>query len=85
MRLWPLKDRGGNTIQNAYLVAQDFVLSACNSSPTDPDDPGGDSDSVVTGDSDIGYEGLSPMQSAIIANCDYQDNVYIIRNVKPVN
>ena len=85
VRLWPLKDRSGNTVPNAYLVAQDFVLSACNSSPTDPDDPGGDSDSVVTGDSDIGYEGLSPMQSAIIANCDYQDNVYIIRNVKPVN
>ena len=84
VRLWPLKDRSGNLVEDAYLVAQDFVISPCSSSPTPPDDPGGDSD-LITGDSDVGYEGLSPLQSAIIANCDYQDNVYIIRNVRPVN
>ena len=84
LRFWPLKDRSGNTVPNTYLVAQDFVLSACSAEgPTDPNAP--DGDSILGGDSDIGYEGLSPAQTAIIANCDYQDNVYIIRNVKPVN
>ena len=33
VRLWPLKDRSGNLVEDAYLVAQDFVISPCSSSP----------------------------------------------------
>ncbi len=82
VRFWPLKDRSGNPVPNAYLVGQDFVIAGCTAE-ADPDAP--DGDSVVTGDSDTSYDGLSPAQSGIVANCDYQDNVYIVRNIQPVN
>ncbi len=81
VRFWPLKDRSGNLIANTYLIAQDFVRDGCQSSnPTNPDPTTPDSGNVDVGDTDV----LSPQQG-IVANCDYNDNMYIIENVRPVN
>ncbi len=77
VRFWPLKDRDGTAVPNTYIVGQDFVITGCTATPTNPDAP----EDPDGGDSDL----LSPAQSAIIANCDYQDNVYILRNVRPAN
>ncbi len=79
LRFWPLKDNSGNTIPNSYLVAQDFVRGGCpSSSSTDPNAP----DSIYADGGEAGD--LSPQQG-IVANCDYNDNMYIIENVQPVN
>lgn len=50
VRLWPVENRDGETVPNAYIIAEDYVQNGCG-------------------------EGS--------ANCDYQDNVYLITNVQP--
>ena len=51
VRLWPVKNRTGEIVSSAYIIAEDYVQNGCG-------------------------EGS--------ANCDYQDNVFLITNVQPV-
>ena len=51
VRLWPAK-RNGATIENTYIVSQDFVDQGCGTTDR--------------------------------ANCDFNDNMYLITNVAPV-
>ncbi len=53
VRLWPLRDRTGDVVENTYLVVQDFVRAGCGSED--------------------------------LANCDYNDNIYIVTNITPAN
>jgi len=83
VRLWPLRDRSGRAFPNTYLVAQDFVVEGCNGFGTPPqappeDDPPDDPPEDPPEDDDS----LSPSQ-LIGSNCDYQDNLYIMANIKP--
>jgi len=72
VRFWPLRDRSGGAFpNNTYLVAQDFVEDGCNGYGAPPAPPPGDNPEDA--DPNIG------------SNCDYQDNLYIMTNIKPVN
>jgi fibronectin type 3 domain-containing protein len=57
IRMWPISDRHGERVENAYFIAQDYV------------------DVVPTGCGD----------GEAAANCDYNDNVFLITNVAPVS
>lgn len=50
VRTWPIFDRDGELVEDAYFVIQDFVQNGCGSGS---------------------------------ANCDYNDNVYLITNIEP--
>ncbi|MDQ3458753.1 MAG: choice-of-anchor D domain-containing protein [Deinococcota bacterium] len=59
VRMWPVKDRSGAPVPNAYLVAQDYV------------------------DAQPEQEGCGDGDGGGVANCDYNDNVYLITNIEP--
>lgn len=50
IRTWPVVDRHGDVVPDAWFVIQDFVQNGCGSGS---------------------------------ANCDYQDNIYLITNIVP--
>jgi len=53
VRLWPLRDREGDPVEDTYLVVQDFVEQGCGTSDK--------------------------------ANCDYNDSMFIVSNLEPVD
>ena len=84
IRFWPLKDRNGSAFPDTYLVAQDFVEFGCYGfgvppappPEDDPEDPPEDDPDDPPEDDD---------GDRIVSNCDYQDNLYIMTNIKPSN
>ncbi len=82
IRFWPLRDRSGVAFPNTYLVAQDFVEGGCNGFGAPPEAP--PEEDPPEDDPPEEEDSLNPSQ-VIGSNCDYQDNLYIMTNIKPAN